>query len=163
MVNKIEDNLIREERANRYRYGKGMIMSEKSFKKPLTEKSVKKSESISALNLTGYSALESEMDNSMIARKTKNALRKNVIKTIRGLPEPSKEPEDFDEGIPTQQEGGASKTFRPQSSNASSFGRNFREPQRFVPKTRLNETEIQTSVFTSSYQVQGGSRESKRT
>ena len=56
---------------------------------------------ISPINLTGFSALPSELDNSMIAKKTKNALRKNVIKTIRGIPEP--EPvEEFDEGIPTQ-------------------------------------------------------------
>ena len=112
MVNKIEDNLLKEERANRYRYGKGMIMSEKSFVKPKTEKSARHSEAISPINLTGFSALPSEMDNSMIAKKTKNALRKNVIKTIRCLPEP--EPvEVIEEGVPTQQEGGASKTSRP--------------------------------------------------
>jgi len=39
MVNKIEEGLIREERANRYRYGKGMIMSEKTIRPPVTEKS----------------------------------------------------------------------------------------------------------------------------
>jgi hypothetical protein len=101
MVNKIEANLMKEERVNRYRYGKGMIMSEKSYVKPKTEKSARNSDVISEINLTGFSGLPSEMDNSLIAKKTKNALRKNVIKTIRGIPEP--EPvEVTEEGVPTQ-------------------------------------------------------------
>ena len=159
---------MREERANRYRFGKGMIMSEKSIVKPKTEKSARQSEVISPINLTGFSALESELDNSMIAKKTKNALRKNVIKTIRGIPEP--EPvEETDEGIPTQQEGGASKTSRPRSNKSSSdgtsFGKDYRKPQRFIPAQNLNETEEQTSIYTSNYPLgsQRNARSTKQT
>lgn len=80
IINKVETDLLREERANRYKYGKGMIMSEKSVKKPITEKSHRNTEVISPLNLTGYSQLPSAMDDSMIRKKSKNALRKNVLK-----------------------------------------------------------------------------------
>jgi hypothetical protein len=101
IVAKIEDDLLREERINRYMYGKGMVMSEKSTKKPATVKSGRATEVISPLNLTGYSEIPSQLDDDIIKKKTKNALRKNVLKTMgMGPPEPPT-PEPVEENVPT--------------------------------------------------------------
>ena len=91
-----------------------MMMSEKSTKKP--PKSVKHTE-ISALNLTGYSEMQSKMDNSMIAKKTKNALRKNVMKKMGKGPQEPPPVEIIEDYGPTQQEGGGSKTSKAETSS----------------------------------------------
>jgi DNA-binding CsgD family transcriptional regulator len=48
----------------------------------------------------------------MIAKKTKNALRKNVLKKMGMTSTKQLSSEIIEEGVPTQQEGGASKTSK---------------------------------------------------